>query len=42
VLVLATFETDSDIRRVVEAEATGYLLNDAPREELFRAIHEGS
>jgi DNA-binding NarL/FixJ family response regulator len=37
-LVLTTFETDSDIRRAVEAEATGYLLKDAPREELFRAI----
>ncbi|MBV9278899.1 MAG: response regulator transcription factor, partial [Chloroflexi bacterium] len=38
VLVLTTYDTDADIVRAVEAGATGYLLKDAPREELFRAI----
>ncbi|WP_299428851.1 response regulator transcription factor [uncultured Meiothermus sp.] len=38
VLVLTTFDTDSEIVRAVEAGATGYLLKDVPREELFRAV----
>lgn len=38
VLVLTTYDTDSEIVRAVEAGATGYLLKDVPREELFRAI----
>ncbi len=38
VLVLTTYDTDSDILPAIEAGATGYLLKDAPREELFRAI----
>jgi DNA-binding NarL/FixJ family response regulator len=38
ILVLTTYDSDSDIVRAVEAGATGYLLKDAPREELFRAI----
>jgi DNA-binding NarL/FixJ family response regulator len=38
VLVLTTYDTDADILRAVEAGATGYLLKDVPREELFRAI----
>jgi len=38
ILVLTTYDTDADIRRAVEAGATGYLLKDAPREDLFRAI----
>ena len=38
VLVLTTYDTDVDIVRAVEAGATGYLLKDVPREELFRAI----
>jgi DNA-binding NarL/FixJ family response regulator len=37
-LVLTTYDADSDIVRAVEAGATGYLLKDAPREELFRAV----
>jgi DNA-binding NarL/FixJ family response regulator len=39
VLVLTTYDTDSDIARAVEAGATGYLLKDASRDELMRAIH---
>jgi DNA-binding NarL/FixJ family response regulator len=38
VLVLTTYDTDADIRRAVEAGATGYLLKDARREELFHAV----
>jgi DNA-binding NarL/FixJ family response regulator len=38
VLVLTTYDSDADILRAVEAGATGYLLKDAPREDLFRAI----
>ncbi len=38
ILVLTTFDTNSDILRAIEAGATGYLLKDTPREELFRAI----
>ncbi|RKS71349.1 DNA-binding NarL/FixJ family response regulator [Motilibacter peucedani] len=38
VLVLTTYDTDSDILRAVEAGATGYLLKDAPRDELVAAI----
>ncbi len=38
VLVLTTYDTDSEIARAVEAGATGYLLKDVPREELFRAV----
>ena len=38
ILVLTTYDADADILRAIEAGATGYLLKDAPREELFRAI----
>ena len=38
VLVLTTYDTDTEIVRAVEAGATGYLLKDVPREELFRAV----
>jgi DNA-binding NarL/FixJ family response regulator len=38
ILVLTTFDSDADIVRAIEAGATGYLLKDAPREDLFRAI----
>ena len=38
VLVLTTYDTDSDVLPAIEAGATGYLLKDAPRDELFRAI----
>jgi DNA-binding NarL/FixJ family response regulator len=39
VLVLTTYDSDSFILKAIEAGATGYLLKDAPRDELFRAIH---
>jgi len=38
VLVLTTYDTDSDVVRAVEAGATGYLLKDSPRDELLRAV----
>jgi DNA-binding NarL/FixJ family response regulator len=38
VLVLTTYDTDSDILRALDAGAVGCLLKDAPREELFRAV----
>ncbi len=38
ILVLTTYDTDADILPAIEAGATGYLLKDAPREDLFRAI----
>jgi DNA-binding NarL/FixJ family response regulator len=38
VLVLTTFDSDSDVLPAIEAGATGYLLKDAPREELIRAV----
>jgi DNA-binding NarL/FixJ family response regulator len=38
ILVLTTYDSDTDILRAIEAGATGYLLKDTPREELFRAI----
>ncbi|UPK75574.1 response regulator transcription factor [Nocardioidaceae bacterium SCSIO 66511] len=38
VLVLTTYDTEADILAAVEAGAAGYLLKDAPSDELFRAI----
>jgi DNA-binding NarL/FixJ family response regulator len=42
ILVLTTYDSDADIVRAIEAGATGYLLKDTPREELFRAIRSAS
>ncbi|MFD8495835.1 response regulator [Amycolatopsis sp. NPDC059657] len=38
ILVLTTYDTDSDVVPAIEAGATGYLLKDSPREELFRGV----
>ena len=38
VLVLTTYDTDRDVLAAIDAGATGYLLKDAPRDELFRAV----
>jgi DNA-binding NarL/FixJ family response regulator len=38
VLVLTTYDTDSYVVPAIEAGATGYLLKDAPRDELLRAV----
>ncbi|MFD7295413.1 response regulator [Streptomyces sp. NPDC059897] len=38
VLVLTTYDTEADILAAVEAGASGYLLKDAPPEELAAAV----
>ena len=38
VLVLTTYDTETDVLRAVEAGASGYLLKDAPVHELRRAV----
>lgn len=38
VLVLTNYDTDSDILDAVEAGASGYLLKDAPPDELITAV----
>ncbi|GAA2995141.1 response regulator transcription factor [Kitasatospora albolonga] len=42
VLILTTYSTDADILSAVEAGATGYLLKDAPPEELVAAVKAAS
>lgn len=42
VLVLTTYDTDSDIVRAVEAGATGYLLKDTPRGALVDAVRRAA
>ena len=37
-IVLTTYDSDEYIFHAIEAGAKGYLLNDATREELFRAV----
>ncbi len=38
VLIITTYDTDSDILRAVEAGASGYLLKDAPVADLIDAV----
>ncbi len=38
VLVLTTYDSDADIVRAIEAGATGYLLKDAPRDQLLEGV----
>lgn len=43
-LMLTTFDTDTDVANAIKAGAKGYLLKDAPREELLtsiRKVHAG-
>lgn len=42
VLVLTTYDSDAQILRAIEAGAAGYLLKDAPREELFAAVRSAA
>ena len=42
VLVLTTYDSDGDIVRAVEAGAVGYLLKDAPADELHRAVRSAA
>ena len=39
IVVLTTYDADADVLPAIEAGATGYLLKDATREELLRAVH---
>jgi DNA-binding NarL/FixJ family response regulator len=39
VVVLTTYDSDADVLPAIEAGATGYLLKDATRQELVRAVH---
>jgi DNA-binding NarL/FixJ family response regulator len=38
VLILTNYDTDADILGAIEAGASGYLLKDAPPEELIAAV----
>jgi DNA-binding NarL/FixJ family response regulator len=38
VLVVTTYDTDADIHAALDAGATGYLLKDARRDELYAAV----
>jgi DNA-binding NarL/FixJ family response regulator len=38
VIVLTTYDAENEVLTAIEAGATGYLLKDAPREELIRAV----
>ncbi|ACZ87582.1 response regulator receiver protein [Streptosporangium roseum DSM 43021] len=38
VIVLTTYDTDADVSRALAAGVAGYLLKDAPREELQAAV----
>jgi DNA-binding NarL/FixJ family response regulator len=38
VVVLTTFDTEADVTRALAAGATAYLLKDAPRSEIVRAV----
>jgi DNA-binding NarL/FixJ family response regulator len=42
ILVLTTWDTDTDTLPAIEAGATGYLLKDAPRDELFNGVREAA
>jgi DNA-binding NarL/FixJ family response regulator len=40
--VLTTYDTDGYVVPAIEAGATGYLLKDAPRDELLRAVRSAA
>lgn len=42
VLILTTYDTDADILAAVEAGASGYMLKDAPPEQLLQAAAGGT
>ena len=41
-LVLTTYESDADVTKAIENGATGYMLKDAPREDLLQAIRNAA
>ena len=42
VLILTTYDTESDVLPAIEAGAIGYLLKDTPREELRDAVRKAA
>jgi len=40
IIMLTTYDTDNEIYRAIKAGAKGYLLKDAPREELLDCIRK--
>lgn len=42
VLILTTYDSDTDIRAALDAGAAGYLLKDAPLERLTAAVRDAS
>ena len=42
VLVLTTYDTEADILAAVEAGASGYMLKDAPPEQIHQAVHDAA
>jgi len=42
VLILTTFDTEGDVVAAIEAGATGYLLKDASRADLVRAVRSAA
>ncbi len=42
IIILTTYDTDNEIARAVKAGARGYLLKDAPREDLLDCIRRVS
>lgn len=42
VLVLTTYDTESDILAAVEAGASGYMLKDAPPDQIHQAVHDAA
>ncbi|MDO5493905.1 MAG: response regulator transcription factor [Nesterenkonia sp.] len=42
VLILTTYDTDADILAAVEAGAAGYMLKDAPPEQIHRAVRDAA
>lgn len=42
VLVLTTYDTETDILAAVEAGASGYMLKDAPPEQILQAVRDAA
>jgi DNA-binding NarL/FixJ family response regulator len=42
VLIVTTYDTETDVLPAIEAGATGYLLKDTPRDELRHAVRQAA
>lgn len=40
VLILTTYDTEADVLAAIDAGASGYLLKDAPPDNVFRAVRD--